>query len=66
MAKLARDKERVQETGVYRKIKKFINEAGQGGYSRPKDDHSKSANPEGKGDREVFVKRKIPAQFKGK
>lgn len=40
MAKLARNKFKVQETGIYRRLNKFITESEQSGYSRPKDNQS--------------------------
>lgn len=37
MPKLNRDTHRVQETGIWRKLNKLVNEAAGAGYSRPKD-----------------------------
>ena len=40
MAKLAKNKFKVQETGMFRRLNKFISEAGRAGYSQPKDHQS--------------------------
>ena len=40
MAKLARNKFKVQESGAFRRLNKFITESENSGYSRPKDNRS--------------------------